>query len=85
MPKSKKWALLAGFMLVSLILAACQPQQVEVPVTVVVEQTKEVQVVQTVEVAQPTAAPPSRTPPRTPSSATCASARASPSARTRPT
>ena len=57
MLKSKKWALLAGFMLVSLILAACQPQQVEVPVTVVVEQTKEVQVVQTVEVAQPTAAP----------------------------
>jgi ABC-type transport system substrate-binding protein len=57
MPKSKKWALLAGFMLVSLILAACQPQQVEVPVTVVVEQTKEVSVVQTVEVAQPTAAP----------------------------
>jgi len=59
MLKSKKWALLAGFMLVSLILAACQPQQVEVPVTVVVEQTKEVQVqvVQTVEVALPTAAP----------------------------
>jgi len=57
MLKSKKWALLAGFTLVSLILAACQPQQVEVPVTVVVEQTKEVQVVQTVEVAQPTAAP----------------------------
>jgi len=57
MLKSKKWALLAGFMLVSLILAACQPQQVEVPVTVVVEQTKEVSVVQTVEVAQPTAAP----------------------------
>lgn len=57
MLKSKKWALLSGFMLVSLILAACQPQEVQVPVTVVVEQTKEVQVVQTVEVALPTDTP----------------------------
>ncbi len=57
MLKSKKWALLAGFVLVSLILAACAPQQVEVPVTVVVEKTKEVQVVQTVEVALPTQTP----------------------------
>jgi ABC-type transport system substrate-binding protein len=57
MLKSKKWAWLAGFMVVSLILAACTPQQVEVPVTVVVEKTKEVQVVQTVEVALPTGTP----------------------------
>jgi ABC-type transport system substrate-binding protein len=57
MLKSKKWAFLAGVMLVSLILAACQPQQVEVPVTVVVEQTKQVEVVQTVQVALPTETP----------------------------
>jgi ABC-type transport system substrate-binding protein len=57
MLKSKKWALLAGVMLVSLILAACQPATVEVPVTVVVKETQQVEVVQTVEVALPTATP----------------------------
>jgi hypothetical protein len=41
MLKSKKWTLLAGFMIVSLILAACAQQKpVEVPVTVVVKQTE---------------------------------------------
>jgi ABC-type transport system substrate-binding protein len=57
MLKSKKWALLSGMMLVSLVLAACQPQQVQVPVTVVVEQTKVQEVIQTVEVMLPTAVP----------------------------
>lgn len=49
MLKSKKWALLSGFMLVSLILTACQGQEVQVPVTVVVRETQqvEVEVVQT--------------------------------------
>ena len=49
MLKSKKWALLSGFMLVSLVVTACQGQQVEVPVTVVVRETQqvEVEVVQT--------------------------------------
>ena len=45
----KKWALFAGFMVLSLILAACQPTTVEVPVvqTQLVESTVEVPVVQT--------------------------------------
>jgi ABC-type transport system substrate-binding protein len=47
MLKSKKWALLSGFMLVSLVLAACQGQEVQVPVTVVVRETQQVEVVQT--------------------------------------
>jgi ABC-type transport system substrate-binding protein len=44
MLKSTKWALLSGFMLVSLIVTACQGQQVEVPVTVVVRETQQVEV-----------------------------------------
>ena len=50
MLKSTKWALLAGTLLASLILSACQGQTIEVPVTVVVRQTQEVQVIQTQEV-----------------------------------
>ena len=64
MLKSTKWALLAGTLLASLILSACQGQQVEVPVTVAVIQTQVVDVIQTqvvevpVEVtAVPTTAP----------------------------
>lgn len=48
MLKSKKWAVLAGIMIFSMILAACQPQQVEVPVTVVVKETQVQTVVETV-------------------------------------
>jgi ABC-type transport system substrate-binding protein len=52
MLKRKTWALLAGLMLLSLVIAACQPQQVQVPVTVVQKETQVVQqtsvVVQTV-------------------------------------
>jgi peptide/nickel transport system substrate-binding protein len=72
MMKNKKWALLSGLVLVSMILAACAPQQVQVPVTVVVKETsvvnqvqtqvvKETQVVNQVVTATPippTAAPP---------------------------
>ena len=47
MLKSKKWALLAGLMLVSLVVAACQPQEVQVPVTVVVKETQVQTVVET--------------------------------------
>ncbi|MBL8045344.1 MAG: hypothetical protein JNL09_02330 [Anaerolineales bacterium] len=43
MIKSKKWALAAGAMIVSMVISACQPQVV----TQIVEVTKEVQVVQT--------------------------------------
>lgn len=43
MIKSKKWALAAGTMIVSMVISACQPQVV----TQIVEVTKEVQVVQT--------------------------------------
>src|SRR6185503_14029633 len=63
MLKSTKWALLAGTLLTSLILSACQgPTTVEVPVTVAVVQTQVVDVIQTevvqVEVtAVPTTAP----------------------------
>jgi len=57
MLKSKKWALLAGVMIFSMILAACQPQQVEVPVTVVVKETQQVEVVQTVQVELATQTP----------------------------
>jgi ABC-type transport system substrate-binding protein len=57
MLKSKKWALLAGLMIISMVVAACQPQQVNVPVTVVVKETQQVQVVQTVEIALPTDTP----------------------------
>jgi ABC-type transport system substrate-binding protein len=52
MLKSKKWALLAGVMIFSMILAACQPQQVEVPVTVVVKETQVQTVVETVQVVE---------------------------------
>jgi ABC-type transport system substrate-binding protein len=47
MLKSKKWAFLAGLMLVSLVVAACQPQEVQVPVTVVVKETQIQTVVET--------------------------------------
>jgi ABC-type transport system substrate-binding protein len=48
MLRSTKWAVLSGFMLVSLVLAACQGQEVQVPVTVVVRETSApVEVVQT--------------------------------------
>ncbi len=64
MLKSTKWALLAGTLLASLILSACQGPSVEVPVTVAVIQTQVVDVIQTqvvevpVEVtAVPTTAP----------------------------
>ncbi len=76
MMKSKKWALLSLVMLVSLVLAACAPQQVQVPVTVVVKETsvvkevqtqvvKEVQtqVVETVKEVTPTPLPPTAPPP----------------------
>src|SRR5688500_18636377 len=52
MLKSKNWALLSGFMLVSLIVTACQGQEVQVPVTVVVRETQQVGVVQTQIVTQ---------------------------------
>jgi ABC-type transport system substrate-binding protein len=59
MLKSKKWALLAGLMIISMVVAACQPQNVNVPVTVVVKETQiAVQtVVSTVEVMLPTETP----------------------------
>jgi ABC-type transport system substrate-binding protein len=57
MLKSKKWALLAGLMIISMVVAACQPQQVNVPVTVVVKETQQVEVVKTVEVMLPTDTP----------------------------
>jgi ABC-type transport system substrate-binding protein len=47
MLKSTKWALLSGFMLVSLVVTACQGQEVQVPVTVVVRETQQVEVIQT--------------------------------------
>jgi peptide/nickel transport system substrate-binding protein len=40
MRNSKKWAFLAGLVLVSLIVGACQQAPVEVPVTVVVRETQ---------------------------------------------
>ena len=52
MMKSKKWALVSILMLVSLVLAACAPQQVQVPVTVVVKETQVVKQVETQVVKQ---------------------------------
>jgi ABC-type transport system substrate-binding protein len=66
MRKSRTWALTAGLMLVSLILTACQGQQVQVPVTVVVKETSvveqtsvvvETQVVNQTQVVEVTAEP----------------------------
>ena len=66
MRKSNKWALTAGILLASLILTACQGQQVQVPVTVVVKETqvveqtsivKETQVVNQTQVVEVTTAP----------------------------
>ena len=45
--KNLKWTLLSGLMLLSLVLAACAPQQVQVPVTVVVKETQVVKQVET--------------------------------------
>ncbi len=45
--KNVKWTLLSGLMLLSLVLAACAPQQVQVPVTVVVKETQVVKQVET--------------------------------------
>jgi ABC-type transport system substrate-binding protein len=66
MRKSRTWALTAGLMLVSLILTACQGQQVQVPVTDVVQETSvveqtsvvvETQVVNQTQVVEVTAEP----------------------------
>ena len=43
MRKTNQWALTAGILLASLILTACQPQSVNVPVTVVVKETQVVE------------------------------------------
>src|SRR5512137_1697962 len=45
--KNVKWTLLSGLLLLSLALAACAPQQVQVPVTVVVKETQVVKQVET--------------------------------------
>src|SRR5512137_1043972 len=45
--KNLKWTLLSGLVLLSMALAACAPQQVQVPVTVVVKETQVVSQVQT--------------------------------------
>jgi ABC-type transport system substrate-binding protein len=45
--KNMKWTLLSGLLLLSLVLAACAPQQVQVPVTVVVKETQVVKQVET--------------------------------------
>jgi len=45
--KNVKWTLLSGLLLLSLVLAACQPQSVQVPVTVVVKETQVVKQVET--------------------------------------
>jgi ABC-type oligopeptide transport system substrate-binding subunit len=45
--KNLKWTLLSGLMLLSLVLAACQPQSVQVPVTVVVKETQVVKQIET--------------------------------------
>lgn len=52
MMKNKKWMLLSGLMVLSMILAACAPQQVQVPVTVVVKETQVVKQVETQVVKQ---------------------------------
>jgi peptide/nickel transport system substrate-binding protein len=51
MLKSKKWAFVAGILLVSLVLSACQAQTIEVPVTVPPQVQTQI-VVQTQEVIQ---------------------------------
>jgi len=66
MRKSSKWAFVASILLASLVLSACQGQQVQVPVTVVVKETqvveqtsvvKETQVVNQTQVVEVTSAP----------------------------